>query len=270
MSQGVRISIVTIAFNNERDIGPTLDSVMAQDYPNIEYIVVDGASSDGTLGVIDRYRASIDRFVSEPDDGMYDAINKGIAMATGDVVGLLHAGDRLYSNDVIRSIARAFEDPRVEASYGHSILVNAADRPVRVNRSKPFSRARIRRGWMPSHQSIYMRRDRFERYGGYRNDLGGSGDYEFFVRQFYRHPIRAELIDKYLIRFALGGRSTTNYHQVLERQSLHANCWRMNNLRPPFYLVPCKLVRKIPQFLRGGIARIGGRHLPVSPVRSAD
>lgn len=269
MNDKPRISIITIAFNNAADIEPTLQSVIEQDYPDIEYIVVDGASTDGTLEIVDRYRDNIDRMISEPDNGMYEAINKGVAEATGDVIGLIHAGDRLYSADSARAIARAYEDPDLEATYGHSVLVNQADRPIRVNPSKPFSRSRIRFGWMPSHQSIYMRRERFERYGAYRTDLGGSADYEFFIRQFYRHPIRAKLIDKYLIRFALGGCSTTNYHQLPQRQKLHAHCWRMNGLHPPFYLIPCKLVRKAPQFVRGLGARLAGSHKPATPKSSS-
>ena len=265
-----RISIITIAFNNATDIEPTLRSVVTQDYPAIEYIVVDGASSDGTLEIVKRYGNDIDQVISEPDEGMYDAINKGIAAATGDVIGLIHAGDRLYGTDVAGAIAKAFENPDLEATYGHSVLVNQADQPVRVNPSKPFSRARIRFGWMPSHQSIYMRRERFERYGAYRNDLGGSGDYEFFIRQFYRHPIRTKLIDKYLIRFSLGGRSTTNYHKILQRQQLHADCWRMNDLRPPFYLIPCKLARKAPQFMRGLAARFTTSHQPAASSQSSE
>ena len=260
MTRTPRISIITIAYNNACDIEPTLQSVISQDYPHIEYIVVDGASTDGTLEVLKRYRDKIDKLISEPDHGMYEAINKGIQAATGDVVGLMHAGDRLYSADSITAIAQAFEAPEVEATYGHSVLVDAEDRPIRINPSRPFSRARIRRGWMPSHQSIYMRKERFEKHGAYRVDLGGSGDYEFFIRQFYRHPIRARLIDKYLIRFALGGMSTTNYHRLWRRQQIHANCWRLNGLKPPTYLIPLKLGRKIPQFIRALRARISRRH----------
>lgn len=266
MNKPLRISIITIAHNNVSDIEPTLQSVINQDYPHIEYIVVDGASTDGTLDVIERYRSEIDQLISEPDEGMYEAINKGIQIATGDILGLIHAGDRLYSKDSITAIAQAFEDPELEATYGHSVLVDAQDRPIRVNPSRPFSRARIRRGWMPSHQSIYMRKERFEKHGAYRVDLGGSGDYEFFIRQFYKHPIRARLIDKYLIRFALGGMSTTSYHRLWRRQKIHANCWRMNGVKPPFLLIPLKLGRKIPQFIRGLRARRSGQHQ--EPTRS--
>ena len=257
MSQPVPISIITIAYNNVQDIEPTLQSVISQDYAHIEYIVVDGASSDGTLDVIKRYRDKIDKLISEPDGGMYEAINKGIRLASGDVVGLIHAGDRLYSPDVITHIAEAFQDPDLDAIYGHSVLVDSNDRPVRVNRSRPFSRRRIRHGWMPSHQSIYMRKERFDRYGLYRSDLGGSGDYEFFIRHFYRHRPNARLLDQYIVRFSLGGQSTTGYRHLLRRQRTHVNCWRLNELRPPLMLVPLKLARKAPQFIRGLYRRFG-------------
>jgi glycosyltransferase involved in cell wall biosynthesis len=251
MNKHYKVSLITIAYDNVADIESTLLSVASQDYPNIEYIVVDGASTDGTHDVIRKHEAAIDRFISEPDDGMYDAINKGIRLASGDIVGLIHAGDRLYSHDVISQIVNAFQDQDLEATYGHSVLVDANDRPVRVNRSKAFSRARIRRGWMPSHQSIYLRRELFERNGLYRTDLGGSGDYEFFIRYFYKHQVKARLIDMSIVRFSLGGQSTSNYLRLMERQAIHRNCWNLNQLQPPIMLIPFKLARKVPQFFQG-------------------
>ncbi len=251
-----RISIITIAFNNVTDIEPTLRSVIEQDYPGIEYIVVDGASTDGTLGIIERYREGIDQMMSAPDNGMYEAINRGIKLATGDIVGLIHAGDRLYSNDIVGRIAEKFRQQQIEAIYGYSVLVDSSDRVVRVNRSPEFSRGAIRRGWMPSHQSIYIRKSVISQNGDYRTDLGKNGDYEFFVRHFYKYPIRVARLDDFVVRFALGGSSTTNYRKVFHRQRIHADCWRINELDPPFYLIPFKLVRKVPQFIRGLVRRV--------------
>lgn len=256
MNDTPRISIITIAFNNAADIEPTLQSVIEQDYPGIEYIVVDGASTDGTLDIIERYRDHIDRMISEPDDGMYEAINKGIRMATGDIVGLIHAGDRLYSSDIIYRIADQFARQEIDAIYGHSVHVDSNDRVVRVNRSPAFSRGAIRRGWMPSHQSIYMKKSVIERNGDYRTDLGPNADYEFFIRHFYRYPIEVARIDAFIVRFALGGSSTTSYHRILHRQKIHADCWRLNDLSPPIYLIPFKLARKGPQFIRGLFRRV--------------
>ena len=256
MSTTPRISIITIAFNNAADIEPTLQSVVNQDYPALEYIVVDGASTDGTLGIIERYRAQIDEVISEPDDGMYEAINKGIARATGDIVGLIHAGDRLYSNDIVGRIAEKFRQQEIDAIYGHSVLVDSSDRVVRVNRSPEFALGAIRRGWMPSHQSIYLRKSIIVQNGDYRTDLGPNADYEFFVRHFYKHSIRVARLDDFVVRFALGGSSTTNYKRLFHRQRVHANCWRLNQLDPPIYLIPLKLARKVPQFIHGLIRRV--------------
>ena len=257
MSAKPRISIITIAFNNASDVEPTLQSVVNQDYPEIEYIVVDGASTDGTVEIIKRYEAQIDELISEPDDGMYEAINKGIARATGNIVGLIHAGDRLYSNDIVGRIAEKFRQQEIDAIYAHSVLVDSNDQVVRVNRSPEFSLGAIRRGWMPSHQSIYMRKSVIVQNGDYRTDLGPNADYEFFVRHFYKYPIRVARLDDFVVRFALGGSSTTNYSKLFHRQRIHANCWRINGLDPPFYLIPLKLARKGPQFIRGLIRRLG-------------
>jgi len=258
MSKLPRISIITIAFNNERDVEPTLQSVVEQDYEEIEYIVVDGASTDSTLDIIQRYRKNIDVLVSEPDDGMYEAINKGIALARGEIIGLIHAGDRLYSGGIVGAIAEKLATEDIDALYGHSVLVDSKDRVVRVNRSPLFSVGAIRRGWMPSHQSIYMKKALIVKNGDYRTDLGPNADYEFFVRHFYKFPIKATRLNEFVVRFSLGGSSTTNYHRVLQRQKIHADCWRLNGLKPPFYLIPLKLARKCPQFILGIIRRLRG------------
>src|SRR5690625_1165873 len=170
--KGIKISIITICYNNEEDIRPTIDSVVNQTYDNIEYIIVDGKSTDNTMGIVDEYSGYIYAIISESDEGMYDAINKGIKVATGDVVGLLHAGDRLYDEQVISSIADHFLSNDIEAMYGHSILVNQDDTPVRVNKSPEFNKSLFKFGWMPSHQSVYLKKDIFDYL---ESDLLNSG-----------------------------------------------------------------------------------------------
>jgi len=253
-----KISVVTIAYNNVDDIRPTIESVLHQSYDNIEYIVVDGNSTDGTIDIINEYQSKIDRIISEPDDGMYDAINKGIRASSGDIVGLIHAGDRLYNSDVIQKISSHFQDNDIDASYGQSVLVGQDDNPVRVNISPEFSRSLFKKGWMPSHQSIYIRREIFDKLGLYRTDLGGSGDYEFVLRYFYFNDLKVKRLDDYIIRFSMGGRSTSNYHKIFKTQRVHVNCWKINGESPPFYMVPLKLMRKIPQFARALKMKIFG------------
>jgi len=257
---GPKVSIVTVAYNCASSILPTMQSVFDQTYSNIEYIVVDGASKDQTLELVLMHRDKIAHIVSEPDSNMYDGINKGIRLATGEVFGLIHAGDRLYSRDTIAKIAAAFTCDQLDAVYGHSVHVDKADKVVRENRSPPFSLSAIRRGWMPSHQGIYIKKRLIESHGDYRTDLGGDGDYEFFIRHFYKHTIGAKLVNDFVVRFSLGGSSTTNYHRLFKRQLAHVNCWRINGLSPPPFLVTFKLARKVPQFFRGLLSRVLARH----------
>jgi len=246
----MKISIITIAFNNESDIRQTINSVINQCYKNIEYIVVDGASTDNTLNIVEEYKENINKVISEPDKGIYDAINKGIAISTGDIVGLIHAGDRLFDNFVIEKIVHHFENNDIEASYGHSMFVNSSDQVVRVNKSPDFNKNNLKLGWMPSHQSIYLRREVFNNRDLYRLDLGGSGDYEFVIRYFYCSDMKIKLLDEFIIKFSMGGTSTSNYKTIFKTQNVHRYCWKLNGINPPFYLIPLKLLRKVPQFVK--------------------
>ncbi|MCT4588719.1 MAG: glycosyltransferase [Carboxylicivirga sp.] len=248
--EALKVSIITICLNNEETVEATVASVLGQSYPNIEYIVVDGASTDGTLRALEPYKSEIACLISEPDKGLYDAINKGLHKATGDVVGLIHAGDRLYDANIIEKIVEHFDDKKPDVMYGHSILVNADDHPVRVNRSPAYKRSLVQQGWMPSHQSIYMKRSLLDQFGYYNLDLHPSSDYEFFLRYFYFNKLKVSRLDEYVLRFAMGGRSTRDYRNNLRAQKQHVECWRVNGEEPPIYLVPLKLLRKPIQFIR--------------------
>lgn len=255
----IKVSIITICYNNEKDIRPTLESVARQTYPNIEYIVVDGASKDGSLNIINEYKEKISVLISEPDHGMYEALNKGFKRATGDVIGMIHAGDRLYDENVIAKVADFYEKNEVDLSYGNSMIVDANDIPRRVNVSPAYSRTLVRRGWMPSHQSIYCRPMVFEKAGYYRNDLGGGGDYEWFIRTFYKHgdEFRIKGMDEFVIRFSLGGQSTRNYRHKLSKAHFDyvKKCWTLNGLKPPFGIVWWMFSRKIRQFVKAKLVR---------------
>jgi len=257
---GLKISIITICYNNAGAIRKTIESVVNQDYPNIEYIVVDGRSTDGSLDIIREYESQIAKLVSEPDKNLYDAINKGILLATGDVVGLIHAGDRLFDHQVIGHIAEHFMQNPIDLMYGHSLLVNDQDVPIRVNRSPSYKRSLVKRGWMPSHQSIYIRREVLERIGLYNLELHPSSDYEFFLRYFYFNKLRIKRLDRFILRFSMGGISTRNYMNNLRSQEQQMQGWHINGEKPPFYLVPLKLARKPRQFILAALYRVTGRY----------
>ena len=255
----MKVSIITICFNNKKDIRGTLESVVNQEYKNIEYIVIDGQSSDGTLEIIKEYEKEISVFVSEPDEGMYDAINKGLKLASGDIVGLIHAGDRLYDNAVISKIADHFTVHNIDAMYGHSVLVNEREELIRVNKSPEFRKSLFKAGWMPSHQSVYIKKELVQEFGLYRQDFGGSGDYEFVLRYFYFKDLKIKRLDEFILRFAMGGRSTTNYTRTLwKSQKRHIQAWKIHGESPPFYFVPFKLLRKGKQFYLAAGHRLFG------------
>lgn len=248
----MKISIITIAYNNESDIEQTIQSVINQTYRNIEYIIVDGASKDNTLNIIEKYKTHITKLVSEPDKNLYDAINKGIKMATGDVVGLIHAGDRLHDNHVIEKINRHFMENEIDISYGHSKIVNHRDKPIRINKSPEYNHALARWGWMPSHQSIYVKRELFDKFGYYRTDLGGMADYEWFIRYFHINRFLIKRLDAFIVKFSLGGMSTRSYSEKLQKKhkEITKRCWEVNDLKPPIGIVYLKWLRKPEQFIR--------------------
>lgn len=236
----MKISIITICYNNENDIRSTLESVVNQTYPNIEYIVVDGASKDGTLSIVNEYRERISVLISEPDNGMYEALNKGLKAATGDVVGMIHAGDRLYDNQVVEDIANFFSNNDVDLSYGYSWIVDKDGMVKRVNKSPRYSKRLVRWGWMPSHQSIYVKKEMLEKYGYYTQNVGGSGDYEWFVKYFYKFAseLKIKRMDRFVISFSLGGQSTASMKSRVQKKNkdIMRQCWINNGLRPPFML----------------------------------
>lgn len=244
----MKISIITICFNNQKEIRSTIESVIHQSYDEIEYIIVDGGSTDGGMDIIMEYKDKLAKVISEKDENLYDAINKGMKLASGDVVGLIHAGDRLFNSEIIQKIADHFAKNDIDVMYGHSIIQNDKDIPVRVNKSPRYSRGLVRRGWMPSHQSIYIRRQVLDRLGYYNIDLHPSSDYEFFLRYFYFSKLRIKRLDEFVIRFSLGGISTKNYFNNFRAQKDHKGYWDLNGEKAPLFLIPLKVSRKLKQF----------------------
>jgi glycosyltransferase len=250
----MKISIITICFNNEADIRPTLESVVNQTYSDIEYIIVDGASQDNTLAIVNEYKYKIAKIISEPDEGLYNAINKGIRNATGDIVGLIHAGDRLFDNEVIAKIARHFEENDIDISYGNSVMINANDKVKFVHKSGKYKRWKIKFGWFPAHQSIYIRREIFEKTGFYDLRYHPYSDYELFLRLFYfntgKYYLKIKGMNDFIHKFTLGGISTKDNIKVLEMQKLYLDCWKAHNENPPFYIVPMKFLRRFIMFIQ--------------------
>ena len=246
----MKVSIITICYNNEKDIIQTLESVINQSYNNIEYIIVDGGSKDDTLSILRDYKESITTLISEKDKGLYDALNKGINHATGDIVGLIHAGDSIDNNHVIKKIVSFFEISDIDVSYGHSKIVDENDKIIRINKSPGYNKKNVIKGWMPSHQSIYIRRELFSDIGLYNLELHPDSDYEFFLRYFYFNNLKIQLLDEYIVKFSLGGVSSKNYSSRLSKESKNRvlKSWYINGQRPPTGIFYLKILRKVKQF----------------------
>lgn len=246
----MKISIITICFNRKNEIKETIESVLSQSYSNIEYILIDGGSTDGSLEIINSYSNKIDHVVSEPDSGIYSAINKGLKLSTGEVIGLLHAGDLFYDINVLSIIKKSFKDLESDLIYGHSaVFGKTRDRLVRENISPLYKENLLRLGWFPSHQSIYFKASIFNKCGYYNEGYKIAGDYEFLLRALYVYKLRANMVDIFIVKFYLGGASSKNLISLLESNYECYKAWKINNISLPLYTLPLKILRKIWQHL---------------------
>lgn len=248
----MKISVITATYNSAATIGDTLASILSQTHGDVESIVVDGGSTDATLDIVRRYEARFGgrlRWVSEPDRGIYDAMNKGIGMATGDVVGLLNSDDFFTSDNVLSTVARELADG-IDAVYGDIHFVRPGDlgRCVRYYSSRLFRPWLMRFGYMPAHPSFYARREVYERYGLYSLDYKIAADFEMLVRLFCRHHIRARYIKKDFVTMRTGGISTRSWRHRLLCTREDVRACRANGIRTNFLLCSAKYLTKLFEF----------------------
>ncbi|MBZ4043044.1 glycosyltransferase family 2 protein [Flavobacterium hibisci] len=214
----MKVSIITICYNRQETIAAAVESVLNQDYKNIEYIVVDGNSSDGTKQIIESYLDRISKYVSEPDKGMYDAINKGLAMATGDVIGLMHSDDVFYDTGVVSKIAEIFKNNSdIDAIYGDGIYVTNDDQQkiVRNRIGGDYDYKRLKSGWLPLHPTVYIKKSVINKYGYYNLDFKIASDTEFLLRYLFKYKINITYLNTYIVKMRMGGLST-NYKRAFE------------------------------------------------------
>lgn len=247
----MKVSIITATYNSAATILDTVRSVLSQTYSDIEYIIIDGNSKDGTMELLQPYLSRISRVVSEPDKGIYDAMNKGMTMATGDIVGILNSDDFFTSDDVVESLVKEFAaDSELQAVYGdvHFVQDPHLDVCVRYYSSAIFSPRMFRFGFMPAHPSFYMRRECFLKYGGYDLTYKIAADYEYLVRLIYRNQIRIKYLKKDFVTMRVGGVSTRNFKNrlVISREDVKA-CLQ-NGLYTNLFLVCFKYVYKVFEF----------------------
>lgn len=247
---GMKVSVITSCYNRKGTIQGAIESVLAQDYPNIEYIVVDGASKDGSLVIINRYKDKIAKIVSEPDHGMYEAINKGIRMATGDIIGLVHSDDFLYDSHVITDVVKIFEDSRADFVYGDGVFVNANDinKPVRNWIGGAYHRWKVRCGWLPLHPTCYIRRDVMMREGLYDESFKIAADTDLLVRYLYKAHLKVVYLHRRIIRMRMGGLSTDSQKRR-QMWDEDIRLYTAHGFRPVILTKLMKMSWKVPQFI---------------------
>jgi len=248
----MKISIITAVFNAVDTVEETILSVANQTHSDVEHIIVDGASTDGTLGVVDKYRTRIARIVSEPDLGIYDGMNKGLRLATGDVIGFLNADDVYAHEGVLARVAEAMARGDLDVLFGDAEFVSANNprRIVRRYRSNNFRPDRIGWGWMPAHPTLFLKRQIFERSGSFRTDYRIAGDFELVARIFQNASLRYRYLPEVLVRMRTGGISTGGWRNtlLLNREVLRA-C-RENGIHTNVLKVMSKYPAKLIEFLR--------------------
>ena len=246
-----KISVVTVVHNNAATIEDTILSVAAQTHPRLEHIVIDGASTDGTLDVIQKYTDKLAVVRSEPDRGMYDAMNKGLALATGDVIGFLNADDVYADSRVLEEIVHAMETQNVDACYGDLVYVDRMNsrKVVRYWKSQTYQDGLFEKGWMPAHPTFYARRRIYEQYGGYDIAYRRQSDFELTMRFLAVHKVKSAYIPRVLVRMRSGGASRGLLH-ILEGNIEAYRACRQHSLKVTPLFIARKILSRVPQFFR--------------------
>jgi glycosyltransferase involved in cell wall biosynthesis len=246
----LKVSIITASFNNASTVESTLKSVFSQDYPNVEYIIIDGASTDGTTDIIAKYKDKLSVFVSEKDEGIYHALNKGLAKATGDIVGFLHADDFYPANDVISKIVKVFEINNCDCSYGDLQYVER-QHPEKVFRnwkSEPYYDGIFLKGFMPPHPTFFMKRKCYEQFGSYNTTFSISADYELMLRMLHKHKLKVHYIPEVLVQMRIGGESNKSLSNRIKANMEDRQAWKTNSVKPSFLTLIRKPLGKLGQF----------------------
>ena len=246
----MKVSIITATFNSASTIADTLESVRIQTYPTIEHIIVDGLSTDNTLTIVNNAQR-IEQVVSEKDNGIYDAMNKGIALTNGEIIGILNSDDFYAHEKVIEEVVALFEQTNCDAVYGNLIFVHP-DNPKKILRkwiAGGYDLNLFLKGWMPPHPTFFVKKSVYDQLGNFNIALRSSADYELLLRFLYVNKIKVEYLHDVLVHMRSGGQSTKSFSNRIKAHKEDYMAWRLNGITPKWYTLMLKPVRKIKQFL---------------------
>lgn len=245
------VSIITVCFNSSKTIEDTIKSIINQSYKNIEYIIVDGKSKDNTLDIVEKYRNYSDiqfKVISEKDKGLYDAMNKGIKLATGDIIGILNSDDMLIDNNVISDIVKRFEDKNTDLVYGDLVFVDEIDTD-KVVRKWISKKGNFRMGWMPPHPTVYVRKEMYNKCGYFDINYKIAADYDMLYKFIQKSKSNMQYVDRILIKMRVGGTSTNGISSNITLNKESVNVLVRDNVKFAYFTVLMKVLRKIPQVI---------------------
>ncbi len=248
----MKISLITVCRNSASTIEDCIKSVINQNYPHLEHIIIDGGSADGTVDIIKQYEKNINCWVSEKDSGIFNAMNKGLRKADGDAVGFINADDFFASGDVLAKISSALENTDYDGVYSDLIYVDQrnTEKSVRYWKSGEFSRKKMRYGWFPPHPTLYFRKSVYDRLGFFDDSMKVSADYDLMVRFLYQGNLRMKYLPFVSVKMRMGGVSNRNIRSVVRSLKEFAGVWEKNGLRKPGFLITTTLMFRFFQVLR--------------------
>lgn len=243
----MKISIITATYNSAAYIATCLASVNSQTHKNIEHIIVDGASKDNTLEIIEATPNRVVKIISESDNGIYDALNKGIQLASGELIAFLHTDDVFATPQTIANIVNQFSNEDVNGVYGNLVFVNEENKVVRTWNSGPFSLSMVKKGWMPPHPTLVLRKTVYEQYGLFNPSFRIAGDYDFMLRIMLAKDIQLKYLPEVITNMKIGGASTGSIKGIIRKSKEDLKAMRNNGFKLPIVVLLAKNVRKLPQ-----------------------
>lgn len=247
----MKVSIITVTYNSAATLEDTIKSVLKQDYDELEYIIIDGGSSDSTMEIVNKYKSNISVIVSEPDNGLYDAINKGIKLATGDVIGILHSDDFYIYNSVISDYVKTFKEKKCEAVYSdlYYVETNDTDKIKRKWKSGEYQAGAFLKGWMPPHPTFFVKKKMYEYHELYNTSFKTAADYELMLRFIHVNEIKVAYLPKFTVKMRMGGASNASVKNRVNANLEDRRAWEINKVKPKWYTLYLKPLRKLKQFL---------------------
>jgi glycosyltransferase involved in cell wall biosynthesis len=247
----IKVSVITVTYNSAATLEQTILSVINQTYKNVEYIIVDGKSGDTTLSIIEKYKDKIAKVVSEKDKGLYDALNKGIDLATGDVIAILHSDDFYINEHVIQKYAGVFSEKKCDAVYSDLYYVDRVntDKVTRKWKSGKYKPGAFLNGWMPPHPTFFVKKEMYLKFGKFNLDFKTAADYELMLRFIHKNKISIGYLPEFTVKMRVGGQSNESVKNRVNANLEDRKAWEVNGLKPRFYTLWLKPLRKISQFL---------------------